>query len=250
MVGGVGKVIEAFRKYWSIVKPHWRFLKETLQMGSRIDAEKMINQKLSREEIDPFMIKESTEFLRLSIVNLLCYKYLVCGKYLAWGKEAIYYSRFYILNCLLRLRGFALVHLDFLDDNPLILSIDRTRDNRNYGVQKCGEKGHEKVWKRFSELYPDLMGSSKKSGIKDYEKFEIKERIDWTYDLKYASQTTGKFALEQVDARCRHNFLDPNYGFSCTPDEGRYYQELMARSRNWILSEICYRLLCRNSKEF
>lgn len=220
----------SFSKYWSNVEPHYRYLKEILQTMPRTDVEIMINHIVAREELDPFMIKESTEFLRLSIINLLGYKHLVCGKYLAWGRVTIYYSQFYIVNCLLRLKGFALVHLDFLDDNALTLRIDRTKGNRSYGVQRCGASGHATVWKRFSELYPDLMGSSKelKKLIKNYWKFSMEERADWNYDLKYASQTTSKYALEEAEDRCKYNFLDPNYGVSSTAEEGNHYENLMA----------------------
>jgi len=222
--------MDSLTKYWSDVKPHFRFLKEVLQQTPRTDVEKMIGSKLAREVFDPFMINESAEFLRLSIINLLGYKHVICGKYLAWGKVTLYYSEFYIINCLLRLKGFALVHLDFLDDDPLVIRIDRTKDNRGYGVQKCGASGHAIAWKRFSELYPDLFGSSKelKKLIKNYWQFSMEERADWCYDLKYASQTTGKYALIEAEDRCKHNFLDPDFGVSSTAGEGEYYENLMS----------------------
>jgi len=213
--------MKSLKTYWSNVRPSYRFLKEELQAISRNAIESLIDTKIARENLDSLMLKDSSEFLRLSIINLLGYKHLVCGKYLAWGRVTIYYSQFYIVNCLLRLKGFALVHLDFLDENPLTLRIDRVRDNRSYRMHKCSASGHQIVWKRFSELYPNLSNE-------DMGKFSVKERVDWNYDLRYASQTTSKFALEEAEDRCRYNFLDPNYGISSTAEEGEYYENLMA----------------------
>jgi hypothetical protein len=213
--------MESFLEYWSNVKPDYRFLKELLQTIPKVEVNNMVNKVIRREEIDPLMINESSEFLRLSIVNMMCYKHLVCGNYLAWGRVTLYYSRFYVVNCLLRLKGFALAHLDFLDNGQLALRIDRTRDNRGYRMQVCNAKGHSTISKRFAELYPDL-------SCNDIEKFLIKERSDWNYDPFFASQTTSRYALKEAEKRCKHNFLDPNYGACSSPDAGQYYQELMA----------------------
>ena len=222
--------MDLLTKYWSDVKPHFRFLKEVLQTMPRTSVEKMVNHSIAREDLDPLILHESVEFLRLSIINLLGYKHVVCGKYLAWGRVTLYYSEFYIINCLLRLKGFALVHLNFLDDDPMVIRIDRTKDNLGYGMQKCGASGHSTAWKRFSELYPDLFGSSKelKKLIKNYWEFSMDERADWCYDLKYASQTTSKYALIEAEDRCKHNFLDPEFGVSFTAEEGEYYENLMS----------------------
>lgn len=211
-----------FQNYWSDVDPSFRFLKEVLQTNSRANVVKMINQELPRKDLDQFLIKDSSEFLRLSIINLLGYKYLVCGKYLAWGRVTMYYSQFYIVNCLLRLKGFALVHLNFIDESSLTVRIDRAKNGCNYGMQKCNSSPHQIIWKMFSQLYPNLLSSE------DLGKFLIKERNDWNYDLFYASQATEKYALEEVEDRCNYNFLDPNYGLSSTAEEGEFYEDLMA----------------------
>lgn len=149
-------MMQSFKNYWSNVKPSNRFLKETLQKEPRAKIERLINQKLARDILDPFMLKDSSEFLRLSIVNLLGYKFLACGNYLAWGRVTTYYSQFYIANCLLRLKGFALVHLNFLDEKPLTVRIDKVKNEPRYRIQKCSSKPHQIIWKRFSELYPDI----------------------------------------------------------------------------------------------
>jgi len=207
--------------YWAKIRPSYTFLKETLQAMPREEIEKLINQKVSRDLFDPLMLRDSSEFLRLSVINLLGYKYLVCGNYLAWGRVTIYYSQFYVVNCLLRLKGFALAHLNFFDGKPLTIRIDRVRGEPKYRVQKCSSGAHQIIWKRFSELYPDL--SSEEIG-----RFSIIKRIDWNYDLFYASQTTGGYALEEAKDRCQHNFLNPKYGLSSSAEQAEYYENLMA----------------------
>lgn len=214
-------MMKSLKHYWSNVKPSYRFLKETLQTEPRDKIKKLINQELARGTLDPYMLKDSSEFLRLSIINLLGYKFLACGNYLAWARVTIYYSQFYIINCLLRLRGFALVHLNFFDEKLLSIRIDKVKNEPKYRVHKCGSKAHQIIWKRFAELYPDLSSE-------DIGRFSIRKRIDWNYDLFYASQTTGAFALEEAEGRCRHNFLDPNYGLSSSAEQAEYYQDLMA----------------------
>jgi hypothetical protein len=212
-------------KHWSGVKPALRFLKETLQYSKRADIAKVINDRIEIDHntLDPFLISDSVEFLRLSIINLLAYKHLVCGKYLAWGRVTIYYSYFYIINCLLRLKGVALVHLDYLDEKPLTVRILRPRNSRNYRFQECGgASGHKIVGEEFARVYPSL-------GNKTISMYTIKERMDWNYDLFYASQATDKYALKEAENRCKNDFLDPNYGKTASSeDEAEYYNELMA----------------------
>lgn len=144
-------------KYWSDVKPQWMFLKEFLQRLSGLDIKALCNKEIDRKLFDPFMIKESAEFLRLSIINLLAYKHLVCGGYLAWGRVTNYYSQFYVVNCLLRLKKFALVHLNSIDgDCPLVIRIEESSNKPNYKIQKCNRSGHQIVWDTFARLYPKL----------------------------------------------------------------------------------------------
>jgi len=211
---------KSLKHYWSNVRPSYRFLKETLKAKPKGYVESLINREMAPDRLDPFMLKDSSGFLALSMVNLLAYKLLACGNYLAWGRVTIYYSQFYIVNCLLRLKGFALVHLDFTDSTPLTIRIDKVKNKPTYRVQKC-RSSHRIIWKRFSELYPEI--TSEEIG-----RFSIKERIDWNYDLFYASQTTGEYALQEAKDRCRHNFLDPNYGLSYTAEQAEYYEGLMA----------------------
>lgn len=65
-------MMESLKHYWLNVKPSHRFLKETLQTEPRDKIEKLINQDLARDTLDQYMLKDSSEFLRLSIINLCC----------------------------------------------------------------------------------------------------------------------------------------------------------------------------------
>lgn len=212
--------MNSLRNYWSNIKPSFRFLKETLQTATRDEIERLVGQDLSRDLIDPYMLKDSSEFLRLSLINLLGYKSLVCGNYLAWGRVTIYYSQFYVVNCLLRLKGFALVHLRFPDKKFITLRIDKVKNQPSYRMQKSSSN-HRIIWKRFSVLYPNLASE-------DIGKFSIQERIDWNYNLFFASQTTSTRALRGAEERCMYNFLDPKFGVSYSAEEADHYQELMA----------------------
>lgn len=215
-------MIKLSPNYWSGVRPDWMFLKEFLERRSELDVTKLFNKEIDRQVFDPFMIQESAEFLRLSAINLLAYKKLVCGNYLAWGRVTIYYSQFYVVNCLLRLKKFALVHLNPINrGKQLTIRIEESSNKPNYKIQKCNTSGHQIIWKTFARFYPELSSE-------DMGKFSIRERIDWNYDLFYASQSTDKYSLKQVQDRCNNNFLDPNYGTSSTAEEGEYYGDMMA----------------------
>jgi hypothetical protein len=218
---GSCEVVESLSNYWSNVEPHFRFLKETLKIFPRNKIEESLDKKLDRQFFDPLMLKDSSEFLRLSIINLLCYKFLACGNYLAWAKVTRYYSYFYIVNSLLRLKGFAVVNLNFSDESFLRLRIDKVKNENKYRMLRCRSSPHQIIAKRFSELFPDL--ASEEMG-----KFTIRERVDWNYDLFFASQTTDKYSLEQAEDRCKHNFLDPNFESASSYEAAEYKNDLMA----------------------
>ena len=208
--------------YWSDVQPTVLFLKETFQKYKRSVIESGLGKLIDRKEIDPFMINEASEFLRLSIINSLAYKRLVCGNYLAWGRVTAYYSQFYIANCLLRLKGFALVHLDFVEDQSSItVTFVKPREKPHYIMQKCKAGGHDMVWNNFAKMYPNLCNEV-------VGKFYIKERTDWNYDLFYASQSTNKYALRHSQIRCQYNFLDPHFRSSSTPEEAEHFDHIIS----------------------
>jgi len=176
------------------------------------------------------MLNEAVEYLNASIITLLAYKRLVCGKYLAWGKGTLYYGQFYALNCLLRLRRYALIHLDFLnEDTSLMVRIINPRGSPNYRIEKCTTGGHKNTWLMFAQKYPEFISGNKETA-KSVATYSIGEREDWTYDLFYTSQTTDTFALQESDKRCNNNFLDPDYDRKHSGSEGEseYYGDLMA----------------------
>jgi len=217
-------------KSWSDVRPDYRFLKEILQQRKKAEIEAMYGKEALLSVFDPFMINEAVEYLNLSMINLLAYKRLVCGKYLAWGKVTLYYSQFYVLNCLLRLRRYALVHLDFINENSsLMIKIIKPRNSPNYRIEKCITGGHENTWDMFAQKYPEF-ASKDKEMAKSLGRFSISERENWNYDLFYASQNTDKFPLIEAEKRCENNFLDPDYDKKHSGSEGeaQYFGDLMA----------------------
>lgn len=207
--------------YWKDVSPSYLFLKESL---SRFDREKLknsIGMKIPRSSLDTLFLNEARHFLRLSIINLLAYKYIAKGNYFAWAKVTLYYSYFYIINCLLRLQKYAIVHVDYLDKPSLVFVIDRSKDNRYYNTRSCGRNQHDLIWKAFESYYPNLIS-------KDIGKFYRDIRMQWNYDLFFASQTTTKYSVEEAKTRWENNFLDPNYGIYSDPNAAEYYYDLMA----------------------
>lgn len=208
--------------YWRGVEPSYRFLKEFFRGQDRVEVNEGAHagKTIAREVLDDLFLNEAIHFLRLSIINLLSYKYLVKGNYLAWSKVTLYYSYFYVINCLLRLQKFAIVHINYINDSPLTIIIDRSRDNRYYTMKNIRRPQHDLIWKTFEQYYPALMS-------KGIGKFFREDRIQWNYDLFYASKTLEVYALEEARDR-ETNFLDPNYGVHADPDAAEYYHDLMA----------------------
>jgi hypothetical protein len=208
--------------HYSDEKPSYYFLKERLRQISREKLLQIIKQKTIVSGLDSFFLKDATEFLRLSILNLLAYKFLMSGSFLAWGEVTLYYSNFYSINCLLRLKGFALVHLEYLDEKTLTVRVVRTNKENRYSVLKWkGGNTHQYLWNKFSELYPQLFSPL-------LGKLMIKDRERWNYDLSFPSQSMTDYAKEDAKIRWQNNFLDPSFGSYADPDAAEYYYDLMA----------------------
>lgn len=207
--------------YWKKVKPSYMFLKEHLRGKKREVVESWIGDKIDRNELDPYVINEAYNFLKLSIINLLAYKHLVCSNYLAWAKVALYYSYFYIINSLLRLQKFAIVHINYVDDRPLTIIIDRCQDRKYYNIKNARGNQHDLIWKTFEQYYPHLMSE----GI---GKLFREDRTEWNYDLFYMAQSTMKHAIEEAETRCKHNYISPVYGMSHNPEAEEYFADIMS----------------------
>ena len=208
-------------EYWKGVRSSHEFLKEYFRRVDREKVKESIGKRIPRDTFDSLFLNEVIQFLRLAIINLLSYKYLAKGHYLAWAEVTLYYSYFYVINCLLRLQKYAIVHINYIDDDHLIIVIDRCKDNRYYNIRNCRGNQHDLIWKTFERYYPDLISE----GI---GKLFREDRTKWNYDLFYASQTTTEHALREARIRWETNFLDPNYGMYEDPDAVAYYSDLMA----------------------
>jgi len=214
--------MEDIASYYTNVEPSIYLLKETLRQKPRKDFLEIIRQKRNITDLDSFFLKDAVEFLRLSILNLLSYKFLMSGNFLAWGEVTNYYGAFYAINCLLRLKGFALVHIDYVEERVLRIKIERVQGTCEYKISQW-KKGnpHQFLWGKFSEFYPELC-------TLDLGEIFIKERIRWNYDLYLPSQSMSHYAKKQARIRWENNFLDPNFGVFADPDAAIYYADLMA----------------------
>lgn len=208
-------------EYWRNVKPSYQAIKEHLKYTPREKLLEIYYKKIDRNWLDPLFLNESIQFLRASIINLCSYKYLMKGHYLSMGKVALYYSYFYIINSLLRLHKYAIVHLDYIDQEPIVIVFEQSSDANYYFAKKCGQSQHKLIWNQFEKYYPELISP----GI---GKFFRDERSDWNYDLFYISQATMEHSIEETNKRYENNFLDKNYGQYYDERAAEYYYDLMA----------------------
>jgi hypothetical protein len=186
--------------YWKGISPDYRFLKEFLREMKRERVKEMVDKIVERRYFDKFFLNEIHHFLRLSIINLLSYKYLMCGNYYAWGNVSLYYGYFYIINCLLRMQKFAIVHINFFQDTLLIIIIDRYSNPNYYIVKNCRGREHQILWNTFEQYYRNLSSD-------DIGEFFRVHRNEWNYDPFYASQTTNRFSLYHAKKSAKIIFM-------------------------------------------
>jgi hypothetical protein len=224
--------------YYANIEPSWQLLKERLQQIDRAKLVQIVDEKTAVKGIDSHFMKDATEFLRLSTLNLMAYKFMMSGLFLAWGKVTLYYSNFYAINCLLRLKGFALVHIDYLEEKPLAVKVERQKDKNEYILSHWkGGNTHQYLWNKFCEYYPGLF-------TQELARFTIDERERWNYDLSFPSQSMDTYALKDAKTRWENNFIDPDYGKCSTEEAAEYYHDLMAdtgyeEAGSWDLIREC-----------
>jgi len=207
--------IEDFPKYYVGVCPHYMFLKEYFQSIDVTELQNHLNKgneiKLPKDiaNLDGIFLNEAMTFLRMSVINLLGYKFLMSGSYLAWGYVTLYYSMFYAVNCLLRLAGFAIVHIEDLQSDKIIrFLIRRSSDGKVYHMGGVKKSEHKVIWNNFASIYKWIDSDTCRE--------IIWERITWNYDLLFPSQSQEKHAKKEARIMAEYNFLDPN--FSNFPD--------------------------------
>jgi len=220
---------ELLSSYYKKTKPFYhRFFKEIFGQGKSFDEISSLVTKKSifkDFELDSVSLYESVVFLKRSIYNLLGYKYLVCGNHLPMSKVSLYYSYFDSINCLLRIRCFAIVHFsevpETFEQNPrkLIFTIIQHQDH-SYSLDNSRRNEHQLVWTVFHDYFPML--SSNYDG-----RWFTQDRYEWNYGLLYLSQATDTFAEREIQERCNHNFLNPNFLASSSEDESQYKHDLL-----------------------
>lgn len=197
------------------------------------NLKKVVNQKGNLDSkwkfFDSVFLFEAITFLRLSIFGLLSYRHLICGKHLPMSKVSLYYSYFYAINCLLRLRGNAVIHIQkipkkIFDDNekPEMLVFQLIQhDDHTFSLDGFSSHEHEFVWNTFHSLFPDF-------SHKDTGRLFRQDRYDWNYGLLYPSQATEEFAQQEINKRCDNNFLDPQFGHVEDESLSQYRHDLVA----------------------
>ena len=220
--------------YYKNTSPqHCEFFKEIFERTRKIeDLRKAVGQNAKLDSkwkhFDSVFLFEAITFLRLSMFSLLSYKHLICGKHLPMSKVALYYSYFYSINCLLRLRGKALIHVQSIpknilrDDLPEQVTFQLIQhEDHTFHLEAFRKNEHQFIWNDFRCLFPKLSS-------KNTSRIFRQDRYDWNYGLLYPSQATEEFAQHESDTRCNENFLDPQ--FENVEDEGlaEHRQDLIA----------------------
>ena len=221
MVKNMMSIVEYYR---DIEPDKIRFLKEILRQIGSEDYNDIFKNKLLVPGLDPYIIKDAVEFLRLSIINLLSYKHLIGGNYLAWSYVTSYYSLFYAINYFVRLKGFAVVNVKIFEGekmNILTFKIERDWERKAYRFEKFGAK-HALIWDRFSQLFPELASRNLGKAI-------TSERAAWNYDLLYPSQTRDQHAIDEIRIKYENNFLDPNFGNYSSPEAAEYWHNILTQ---------------------
>lgn len=220
--------------YYKNTSPHHsEFFKEVFMRIIKFeDLKKAVTQNKKLDSkckfFDSIFLFEAITFLRLSMFSLLSYKHLICGKHLSMSKVALYYSYFYAINCFLRLRGKAVIHVQYIpatifNDEPpkkLVFQLIQHEDH-TFSLDGFSTHEHEFVWNEFHSLFPGL--SSRDTG-----RLFRQDRYDWNYGLLYPSQATDEFAQREIDERCNNNFLDPQFENASTSEESEHKHDLVA----------------------
>lgn len=213
---------EQLPAYYSNIAPSTRFLKEYFTRLRFNDLQNAVksNAMFKRSAFDAFFLNEAMTFLRMSVINLLSYKFLMIGRYLAWGYVTLYYSEFYAISSLLRLSGVAVVHVDDLDsDRTQRFELRRTTNPPGYKMFSVRKREHEFIWNTFATEYKDWVDA-------DAGKYRISERVRWNYELLFPSQSGEKHAKDEVKIVAENNFLDPNFGNFPNSEAAEYYADL------------------------
>ena len=102
--------------YYKNVVPGHRYLKEEFGRLTKDQILQAIKEKRTTSELgldlDSSFLFESQRFLKLGLVNFVCFKFLLGGGYGSWAGVTRYFSAFYAANSLLRLAGKAIVNMD------------------------------------------------------------------------------------------------------------------------------------------
>lgn len=206
-----------------------RFFQEIFSEGKKFDELKhdVDNKRTlyNSNFFDSIYLYESFQFLKRSMINLMAYRHLLAGNHLPMAKVCLYYSYFDSANCLLRIRGFALVHISEtprnFDDAPRQLRFIVTQhENHTFSLSRSGKNEHQLVWNIFRDFFPNL---SSKSDVTWY----TQDRYEWNYSLLRISSAI-RLIEQEIRDRNENNFLDPNFFNAYTSGESEYKVDLFS----------------------
>lgn len=212
-----------------------RQLKSTLTRLSKEALSDSLHSKKTATELgfslDTHFLGEAQDFLSMGLVNFLGYKYLAGGGYRSWAYVTLYYSNFYAANCLLRLAGKAIVHLEWdtltkrsgTDGKPVKLEIiiERVSDAHDYRFKRKKKSDHHIVFSMFGSTFSSLMRQ-------EHAKFIIDDRFEENYDLLLPSQSTTAFSVDFAKNIYEHDFANPDYGQGWSWEAGEYLADQYA----------------------
>lgn len=171
--------------------------------------------------MDSSFLFESQRFLKLGLVNFVCFKFLLGGGYGSWAGVTRYFSAFYAANSLLRLAGKAIVNMDWpmarlLGNKEILLfQLERTTAFHDYGLKNFRGNQHKFTFDELAKAFPDVMAPEHGALLRD-------SRVDDNYDLLVPAQTGDPLSIKMAEDAYTHDFADQHYGEGWNLDAVEY----------------------------
>jgi hypothetical protein len=231
--------VKALTEYFRSIRPNREYLSELLGRVSQEQIETAINKKETLDSfglaLDGVFLSEAMDFLSMGILNFLAYKHLMGGGYRSWGFVTLYYSNFYAANCLLRLVGLAIAHIEWMDPRDLLISneekprysrrkrvlVERVSGTHSYVVKKLRQSEHQLVFGRLPQHFPDMLTERIGDLIRE-------DRARENYELRFPSQGLESYSLDIARQIFEHDFAVPGYGAGWDPNAAEYLSDLYA----------------------
>lgn len=219
--------------YYRNVSPQTdgRYLKDVLARVPREQLRAAVDGREPISQLDSYFLHEAQDFLKVGLVHLQGYKYLMGGGYRAWAYVTLYYSYFHAANCMLRLAGKAIVHVTWPEDRlkqdakaeRVDLILERSTRGREYQFKGLRGNEHTTMFNMFVQAFPSLIASEHVASI-------LEERVQENYELRFPSQDGRDHALNEADTMYSHDFANPEYGSGWSYGAQEYLGDWFASS--------------------